>query len=121
MMSAMRLASCELVEIFTTGATGLPVGVPRPVVKSTRFAPAPACAVTHSTSLPGVQSRFRPDVVAYCGKSSTSRTGATPPLRAAPGSQHPDRDDAAIGFLSPKARRKGQVSGLPYGSEGLRG
>ena len=65
MMSAMRSASVELVEIFTTGATGLPVGVPRPVVKSTRFAPAPACAVTHSTSLPGVQSRLSPGVVAY--------------------------------------------------------
>ncbi len=26
----------------------------------------------------------QPGVVAYCGKSSTSRTGATPPLRAAP-------------------------------------
>ena len=81
---AHALGRVELVEILTTGATGLPVGVPRPVVKRTRFAPAPACAVTHSTSLPGVQSRVSPGVVAYCGKSSTSRTGATPPLRAAP-------------------------------------
>src|SRR5579863_8963801 len=74
----------ELVEILRTGATGLPVGVPRPVVKRTRFAPAPAWAVTHSTSLPGVQRRLRPGVFAYSGKSRTSRTGATPPLRAAP-------------------------------------
>jgi hypothetical protein len=54
MMSAMRSARVELVEILITGAMGLPVGVPRPVVKSTRFDPAPTCAVTLSTSLPGV-------------------------------------------------------------------
>src|SRR5579862_1300924 len=54
MMSGIRWASAELVEIFTTGAMGLPVGVPSPVVKSTTLAPAATCAVTHSTSLPGV-------------------------------------------------------------------
>ena len=54
MMSGIRSASGVLVESFSTGAIGLPVGVPSPVVKSTRFAPAPTCAVTHSTSLPGV-------------------------------------------------------------------
>ena len=35
MMSGMRCASAELVESFTTGAIGFPVGVPSPVVKST--------------------------------------------------------------------------------------
>ena len=45
-------------EILTTGATGLPVGVPRPVVKRMRLTPAPTCAVTLSTSLPGVHSRL---------------------------------------------------------------
>ena len=84
MMSSIRAASAEFVAIFTTGAIGFPVGVPSPVVKSTRLAPAPVCAVTASTSLPGVHSRFSPGVVAYSGKSSTSFTGATPPLRAAP-------------------------------------
>src|SRR5215472_16067180 len=67
MMSAMRAASCEFVEIFTTGAIGLPVGVPRPVVNNTTLAPAAVCAVTHSTSLPGVHSRFSPGRVANSG------------------------------------------------------
>ena len=38
MMSPMRSARVELVEIFSTGAMGLPVGVPRPVVKRTSVA-----------------------------------------------------------------------------------
>ena len=41
MMSGMRWASAELVASFTTGVMGFPVGVPRPVVKSTMLAPAP--------------------------------------------------------------------------------
>src|SRR5215472_6805055 len=67
MMSAIRWASCELDEIFTTGAIGFPVGVPRPVVNSTKFAPAATCAVTHSTSLPGVHNKFRPGSVTHSG------------------------------------------------------
>jgi len=59
MMSDMRSARLVLVETLITGATGLPVGVPRPVVKTTTLAPAPTCAVTHSTSFPGVQSKAK--------------------------------------------------------------
>ncbi len=65
--SAIRVASAVLVASLTTGAIGLPVGVPRPVVKSTTLAPAPTCAVVASTSLPGVQSKLSPGVVAYSG------------------------------------------------------
>src|SRR6266852_2036130 len=53
-MSDMRRARSEFVEILTTGGIGLPVGVPNPVVNRTTLVPAPACAVTHSTSFPGV-------------------------------------------------------------------
>ena len=41
MMSCMRCARFEFVESFTTGAIGLPVGVPSPVVNKTTLAPAP--------------------------------------------------------------------------------
>src|SRR5437764_1357051 len=67
MMSDIRLASTVLVESLITGATGFPVGVPRPVVKSTTLAPAPTCAVTHSTSFPGVHCRCRPARCEYSG------------------------------------------------------
>src|SRR5256884_5297117 len=60
MMSGMRPARPELVEIFKTGAMGFPVGVPNPVVNNTTFAPAATCAVTHSTSFPAVHCRLRP-------------------------------------------------------------
>ena len=46
---------------------GFPVGVPSPVVNNTRFAPAPTCAVTHSTSFPGVHWRWRPGTLEYSG------------------------------------------------------
>src|ERR1700727_2042607 len=67
MMSDMRCARFVLVESLTTGVMGFPVGVPRPVVNRTTFAPAATCAVTHSTSLPGVHCRFSPAFVAYSG------------------------------------------------------
>ena len=63
----MRCASELLVESFTTGVIGFPVGVPSPVVNKTTLAPAPTCAVTHSTSLPGVHCRFKPASVEYSG------------------------------------------------------
>jgi len=46
---------------------GFPVGVPNPVVNKTTFAPAPTCAVTHSTSLPGVHCRCNPGPEEYSG------------------------------------------------------
>src|SRR5438067_2082760 len=67
MISGMRRARFELVEIFKTGTMGLPVGVPSPVVNKTTFAPAPTWAVTHSTSLPGVHCRLRPGSLEYSG------------------------------------------------------
>src|SRR5262249_14354446 len=67
MMSCMRWARLPFVESFTTGVMGFPVGVPRPVVNKTMLAPAPTCAVTHSTSFPGVHWRFSPGSREYSG------------------------------------------------------
>ena len=67
MMSLMRSAIVVLVEILITGAIGLPVGVPRPVVNRTMFDPAPTCAVTLSTSFPGVHCRLNPRAETYSG------------------------------------------------------
>ena len=67
MISAIRCARFELVEIFRTGAIGFPVGVPNPVVNRITLAPAPTCAETDSTSLPGVHCRFNPGSVQYSG------------------------------------------------------
>lgn len=64
MMSGIRRASAVLVESLMVGQTGLPVGVPRPVVKRIRVAPLAALPVVASTSLPGVQTRLRPGRVA---------------------------------------------------------
>ena len=49
------------------GAIGFPVGVPSPVVNKTTWAPAPTCAVTHSTSFPGVHCKCNPGSVEYSG------------------------------------------------------
>lgn len=65
MTSLMRVASVLLLAILSTGVTGLPVGVPSPVVNMIRLAPEPASAVVDSTSLPGEHSRLRPARV--CG------------------------------------------------------
>ena len=74
-----------LVASLTTGAIGLPVGVPRPVVKSTTLAPAPTCAVVASTSLPGVQSRLSPGVRGVLGiVEHVGHRRELPPFRAAP-------------------------------------
>src|SRR5208282_5970401 len=40
MMSCIRCARVEFVEILMTGAMGFPVGVPNPLVNKTAFAPA---------------------------------------------------------------------------------
>src|SRR5450432_2126727 len=69
MMSAMRSARVEFVDSLMTGVIGFPVGVPSPVVNRTTLAPAPTCAVTHSTSFPGVHCRFNPGAVEYSGQS----------------------------------------------------
>ena len=53
-------ASSVLVDIFSVGVIGFPVGVPRPVEKTIKFAPDPAMAVVDSTSPPGVQRSERP-------------------------------------------------------------
>ena len=47
-----------------TGQTGLPVGVPKPVVNKIKVAPLAALPVVASTSLPGVQTKFNPALVA---------------------------------------------------------
>ena len=53
--------SAVLVDIFMVG-TGQANGVPRPVVKSTMWAPEAASAVEATRSLPGALNRFKPFV-----------------------------------------------------------
>jgi hypothetical protein len=53
----MRFASLVLVATFITGQTGLPVGVPNPVVNQINVAPLAAFPVVASTSLPGVHTK----------------------------------------------------------------
>ena len=60
-------AVLELLETFITGATGFPVGVPKPVEKRMRLAPAPANAVVDSTSFPAVHRRERPSFLTHPG------------------------------------------------------
>src|SRR6185503_8317346 len=64
MISPIRLARSELVATLMVGQTGLPVGVPNPVVNNIKVAPVAALPVVASTSLPGVQTRFNPDLTA---------------------------------------------------------
>ena len=52
-----------LLDIFKTGATGFPVGVPKPVVKTTTLQPEPTKPVVDSTSFPGVHNKFNPGFV----------------------------------------------------------
>ena len=59
-ISLIFLKTDVLDDIFITGVIGLPVGVPRPVVKIIRLAPEPAMAVVLSTSFPGVHNKFNP-------------------------------------------------------------
>src|SRR5687767_4872213 len=54
-ISAILFASFELVATLIVGQTGLPVGVPKPVVNNIKVAPDAALPVVASTSLPGVQ------------------------------------------------------------------
>ncbi len=48
------------VATLTTGAMGQPAGEPRPVVKTTIWAPPATIAVTDSGSLPGVSMTISP-------------------------------------------------------------
>jgi hypothetical protein len=50
----------ELVANLMVGQTGLPVGVPNPVVNNISVAPLAALPVVASTSFPGVHTKFRP-------------------------------------------------------------
>src|SRR5579859_7617891 len=61
-----REARSELVEILIVGA-GKPMGVPRPVVKRMRFAPAMVRAVLETPSLPGALMRVTPAVRGEAG------------------------------------------------------
>ena len=60
MLSAICRAVRALPVILITGAIGLPVGVPSPVVKTTTCAPPPTMPVTDSTSSPGVSITVSP-------------------------------------------------------------
>ena len=54
----------EKSNILMVGQTGLPVGVPSPVVNKINVAPDAALPVVASTSLPGVQTRLSPGFIA---------------------------------------------------------
>ena len=56
--------SDELVATLIVGHTGLPGGVPSPVVNNINVAPLAAFPVVASTSLPGVHTRLSPGFVA---------------------------------------------------------
>jgi hypothetical protein len=60
----MRFANAVLLDTFIVGQTGLPVGVPNPVVNKISVAPDAALPVVASTSLPGVQTKLKPGFVA---------------------------------------------------------
>ena len=59
-ISPILLVNDELVDTLITGQTGLPVGVPKPVVNKIKVAPLAAFPVVASTSLPGVQTKLSP-------------------------------------------------------------
>src|SRR5437762_13867205 len=63
-MSPILFVKDELVDNLIVGQTGLPVGVPKPVVKSINVAPAAALPVVASTSFPGVQTKLNPGFTA---------------------------------------------------------
>src|SRR5678815_5605389 len=63
-ISFIRFVRLLLVLTLIVGQTGLPVGVPRPVVNKINVAPLAALPVVASTSLPGVQTKFNPGFVA---------------------------------------------------------
>ncbi|MNI91760.1 hypothetical protein D3C73_1494710 [compost metagenome] len=67
MISGIFSKVLVLVDNFTTGVIGFPVGVPSPVVKRTILAPAATSAVVLSTSLPGVHNKFNPGPLANSG------------------------------------------------------
>src|SRR6185436_16345519 len=62
-ISFIRFVRLLLVLTLIVGQTGLPVGVPRPVVNKISVAPLAALPVVASTSLPGVQTKFNPGFV----------------------------------------------------------
>ena len=65
MMSFILSNKLVLLDIFKTGDIGLPVGVPRPVVKIIILQPDPARPVVLSTSFPGVQTKFKPVLLIF--------------------------------------------------------
>ncbi len=66
-------ASSLLVASFTVG-TKPPYGVPRPVLNSTIWQPAPANALVATASLPGALSKFSPGRCKRSPYFSTSTT-----------------------------------------------
>ncbi|MNL82857.1 hypothetical protein D3C87_2103440 [compost metagenome] len=64
-ISDILLVNAVFEAIFTTGATGFPIGFPNPVVNKTTVAPAPTNPVVHSASFPGVFRRLNPGFEIY--------------------------------------------------------
>ena len=61
----MRLARVVFVANLMVGQTGLPVGVPNPVVNKIKVAPDAALPVVASTSFPGVHTKLKPGLVTF--------------------------------------------------------
>src|SRR4026209_286565 len=64
MMSFILFVRLLFVLTLIVGQTGLPVGVPKPVVNKINVAALAALPVVASTSLPGVQTKFNPGLIA---------------------------------------------------------
>ena len=65
MSGPRRIAHADLERFFKEAL--MAVGVPNPVEKRIRLAPAPAIAVVDSTSLPAVQSKLSPSFLIHPG------------------------------------------------------
>ena len=66
-MLSSILAKVSLLPVsLMTGAMGLPVGVPRPLEKTTTCAPPATMAATEEGSLPGVSIMTRPCLLSTC-------------------------------------------------------
>lgn len=87
-ISGIRCTRSWLEDTFKTGAIGFQVGVPRPVVKITMFAPEPIMAMVLSTSFPSAHNRFSPGVVIYSPQSRTAEIGKVPPFFCRSGRFH---------------------------------
>ena len=82
--SAIFWARAALAVILIIGAAAKPMGVPRPVEKSTICAPPPHSPRVQARSLPGVSMKETPGFTTSCPKSSPFTMGSRPILHTPP-------------------------------------